>query len=94
MHRPTAVNLKNILKQLNFVLKNNLSYPKETSEFFKGRVEDGNLEDYKQDSILEYIKNGIEISLPLKSLDDFNDEFSLDVKKIPKECDKIIIKIY
>ena len=55
-------------KAVKFCIENGLSYPKETSEFFKGKVGGDDLEDIQPSSILKYIENGVEI--PLKTTGD------------------------
>lgn len=78
------------LKAVKFCIENKLSYPKETSDYFKGAIEsDGDLEDYDSEYVLEYIENGFELDLPLEE-----DQCSavLNVKDIPKDAKKIIIE--
>lgn len=76
---------------VKFCIENELSYPKETSEFFKGKIEDGDLEDYSRDYLLEKIENGLEIELEIKV--DENYYKVINVKDIPKECEQIIIEV-
>lgn len=79
-------------KAVQFCLENDLSFPKETSDFFKGRFEGGNLEHYDPKWIVDYIKNGIEIEIPMQK--DYNMQvFTIDVTKIPPEVDTIIVKM-
>lgn len=73
-----------------FCIENELSFPKETSEFFKGKVEGHDLEDIVTDSIIDYIKDGIEVNLP-KTGSEW--EIRLQVSDIPKEVDEIIISL-
>jgi hypothetical protein len=80
------------LKAVKFCIENDLSFPKETSEFFKGKVGGDNLEDIKRDCILSYIENGVEVFMNLTSyMEDFQ-EFHIKVSDIPKEASLIIIK--
>lgn len=75
-----------------FCIENDLSYPKETSEFFKGKCGGDNLEDIKKECILDYIQDGVEIPLDthrnLKTK-----ETIIKVSEIPKEVDEIVVKI-
>lgn len=82
---------KKHLKAVKFCIENDLSYPKETSEFFKGKVSDGyGLEDITRDSILEYIENGV--SVPLKTHGDENgNEIRIKISDIPSEVDEIVV---
>lgn len=79
-------------KAVKFCLENSLSYPKETSEFFKGKVGGDDLEDIIDDSILEYIENGIEVDLKTSG-DVFGNEIRFNVSDIPKSADEIIVKL-
>jgi hypothetical protein len=79
-------------KAVNFCIENNLSYPKETSEFFKGKVGGENLENIRTDHIIEYIKNGVEI--PLKTTrDKYVNAIRIKVSEIPPEVDLIIVSL-
>ncbi len=77
---------------VKFCIENELSYPKETSEFFNGKVNGSdNLEHYSARSILEQIKNGLE--LPLKMKSQHGDEIRIKVSDIPKEADELVITL-
>lgn len=76
---------------VKFCIENGLSYPKETSEFFKGNVGGDDLEDINTEYILEYIENGIE--LDLKQTQVHECEIRIKVSDIPKEADLIIVKL-
>ena len=41
---------------VKFCIENELSFPKETSEFFKGKLGGDDLEDIKPEAILGYLK--------------------------------------
>ena len=77
-------------KAVKFCIENGLSYPKETSEFFKGKACGYDLEDIQQSSVLEYIENGIEI--PIKTTGD-DCEIRFNVSDIPKGVDEIIVSL-
>ena len=78
------------LKAVKFCIENELSFPSETSEFFKGKVGGDDLDDIKADCILEYIENGIEVPLKIGG----NEwEKNINVSEIPKEVDTIIVKL-
>jgi len=75
-----------------FCIENELSFPKETSEFFQGKVDNSNLEDFKRDCIIDYIKNGVEIPLN-RTNDSYRGEIRIKVSDIPKEVDLLIVKL-
>jgi len=77
-------------KAVIFCIENELSFPKETSEFFKGKIGGDNLEDIKPDSILKHIENGIEIKMPFEYE---NGQVFIRVKEIPIGCDVIIARL-
>lgn len=76
---------------VKFCIENELSFPKETSEFFKGKVHGDDLESYHYGPLVEYIENGIAVEL--KFCEDSNYKKIINVKDIPKECEQIIIEI-
>lgn len=69
-----------------FCIKNELSYPIETSNFFKGKIGGDSLEDVKPSSVLKYIENGVEMKMPLEYE---NGKTFIRVKEIPFGCDLI-----
>ena len=75
---------------VNFCIENKLSFPKETSEFFKGKLGGNDLEDIKPEYIIGYIKNGVEV--PLKTICEFH-SCRIKVSEIPPEVDLIIISM-
>lgn len=76
---------------VKFCVENDLSLPKETSEFFKGNVHGDSLEDLRKESWLENIEDGI--SVPLIFTDDYEWERRIKVSEIPKEVDEIVFKM-
>jgi len=86
-----SVEFKKHYNAVKFCIENELSYPKETSEFFKGKVGGDNLEDISSKSILEYIKNGI--SIPLEMHEDDEGKIIINTSDIPPEADEIIISL-
>ncbi len=78
-------------KAVEFCIENRLSFPKETSEFFKGRVHDADLEDYQQEYLLDIIKDGIVVNIPLHSDDEY--KYVINTNEIPKEVEQIIIEL-
>jgi hypothetical protein len=82
------------LKAVKFCIENGLSYPKETSEFFKGKCGGDNLEDIQLHHVLSYIENGVEITLPITGKSE-GDVYvrRIKVADIPKEVDEIIISL-
>ena len=78
-------------KAVKFCLENELSFPKETSEFFKGKVDGNDLEDLKSEYILKYLENGIEVPLEFEEKYDFY--YRIKVSKIPSHVDEIIVSL-
>ncbi len=76
---------------VKFCIENELSFPKETSEFFKGKVGGEDLEDYHYGNLLSYIKNGVKIDLKFEEEEDYR--VIINVRDIPSECDQIVIEI-
>jgi hypothetical protein len=77
---------------VKFCIENGLSYPVETSAFFKGRVDGDDLEDFEGDeSILESIENGIAIPLKLHKPNEWT--IKIKVSEIPVGVDTIIATI-
>lgn len=75
------------LRAVKFCIMEKLSFPKETSKFFKGKVGGDDLEDIAYDSILEYIEHGI--SIPITGRYEAG-KIVIEVKDIPKEADILI----
>lgn len=80
---------------VKFCIENELSYPKETSEFFKGKIHGtvfDDLEDISNEYILEYIQNGIEV--PLKTTGNkWGNEIRIKVSEIPSSVDEIVVSL-
>jgi hypothetical protein len=81
---------KKHLEAVEFCIERNLSFPKETSEFFKGKVGGEDLEDIRSECILDYIENGVEI--PLVTIRQRN-EIILKTVDIPKEVVEIRVTL-
>ena len=77
---------------VKFCIENGLSFPKETSEFFKGKLGGDDLEDIKTDCIIDYIQNGVEVDLKT-TVPQWRDEIRIKVSEIPSEVDLIIVKL-
>ena len=75
---------------VKFCIENELSFPKETSEFFKGKVCGDDLEDINSDAILKHIENGVQMKIPLEYE---NGKVFIRVKEIPVGCDLIIAEL-
>lgn len=71
-------------------VKHGLSFPKETSEFFRGKICGENLEDFQPHIILEELENGVYIPFDVS----YNEkgETIIDVTSLPKELESIIVK--
>ena len=59
----TNPEFKKHLKAVEFCVENELSFPKETTEFFKGKVDGNDLDSILPEYIVDYIENGIEIPM-------------------------------
>ena len=72
-------------------IENEIDFPEETKEFFKGKV-DGlyDLNEVQRSVILKGIENGIEVNLPTYGS---NDYYKIKVADIPKEVTDIIISL-
>ena len=79
------------LNAVKFCLENELSFPKETSEFFKGKLGGDDLEDIKRNCILIYLENGIEVPLNVDAR--YQDRIIIKVSEIPLNVDEIVISI-
>lgn len=79
------------LKAVEFCIENELSFPKETSEFFKGRVHGEDLESYRPEVLLNHIRNGVKVRIPTSE----NGQFGriIDLSNIPEGVDSILIEI-
>lgn len=77
-------------KAVQFCIENDLSFPKETTEFFKGKVGGEDLDVIRRDCIINYIKDGVEVNLKVTG-DSW--EKRIKVSDIPKEVDVIIITL-
>ena len=93
--------LKKHLEAIKFCLKNDLSLPNETLNYLvknheecKDSVEfdihDENDRDWLL-NIYEDLEKGIKVKLPFEEINEW--EYKLNIKKIPKEVDYLIIKI-
>ena len=82
---------KKNLEAVKFCIQNHLSFPKETSEFFKGKLAGDDLEDINPDSILKYIENGVEVDMTFRYFK--SSEVHINVSEIPKEAEVIIVKL-
>ena len=50
-------------KSVKFCIENELSFPIETVNFFKGKNDCGDLDDYEREYLLEMIKDGVEVPM-------------------------------
>ena len=95
-------------KAVKFCIENGLSFPKETSSFFNGKLGRYDLEDINTEYILKYIERGVEVPLktiinnyiergvevPLKTIvNNGGDEITIKVSEIPIDVDIIVIKL-
>ena len=78
---------------VKFCIENGLSYPKETSDFFKGKIHGDDLEDISNEYILEHIQNGVEVPLNTTG-DKWGNEIRIKVSEIPSSVDEIVVKLF
>lgn len=78
------------LRAVKFCIENELSFPKETSEFFKGRLDGSNLEDISKEYVLQHIVDGVQVPIKIHGTDYVQ---RIKISEIPKEVDEIIIKL-
>lgn len=76
---------------VKFCIENQLSFPKETSEFFKGKLGGDDLEDIKPEAILGYLENGVSVEMPFRYFR--GSEVHIKVSEIPKEVSLIVVKL-
>jgi len=88
----TNPEFKKHLKAVEFCVENELSFPKETSEFFKGKIDGGDLESIIPEHVFEYIENGVEVSLDYTTAK-VGKEARIKVADIPKDAVEIIVRI-
>ena len=79
-------------KAVQFCIENQLSFPKETSEFFKGKVGGDDLEDYSGDYLLKKLENGVEVKLNLVRGNSW-EGIKIKVSEIPSGVDEIIVSL-
>ena len=78
-------------KSVSFCIENDLSYPIETVNFFKGKIDGGDLDDYDKDYLLEMISNGVEV--PMRHTNLNFSEIRILVSDIPPSVDELVIKL-
>ena len=77
---------------VQFCVKNELSYPEETVEYFKGCFDGDDLDDINRNSIIGYVVHGRQIDLPITNIN-YGNEIHINVKDIPEGTETIIIKM-
>ena len=76
---------------VEFCIENDLSFPVETFEYFKGQVEGGDLDDYDNDYIIELLSNGISVDMPVIDVNEC--EKRIKVSDIPEGTDEIVFTL-
>ena len=76
---------------VKFCIEKELSFPKETTEFFRGKIDGEDLEDIKPDSILDYLGNGVSVNMHFEYLSEY--EVQIKVSEIPSGVDLIVVKM-
>lgn len=77
---------------VKFCILHKLSFPKETSEFFKGHMGGDDLEDVTDRYIMSILENGIELDLK-STADSFGNEIKVMVSDIPAEAEYLIVRL-
>lgn len=80
-------------KAVKFCTENGLIYPKETIEFFKGKVGSDDLEDIVPDAVLKHIENGVQVEFKANG-DYYGNQIRFNVSDIPKGVDEIVVSLY
>lgn len=88
---PDNPEFKKHYNAVKFCIENELSFPKETSEFFRGKVDTCNLEDMNRDFILEIIENGVEV--PVVHSNYNYHEIRIKTSDIPSNVSELVIKL-
>lgn len=76
---------------IKFCIENELSFPIETSEFFKGKIDGGDIEDLKRNKMLTYLENGIEVPLVKHIKNGY--EIHIKVSEIQDHVDLIVVTL-
>jgi hypothetical protein len=79
-------------KAVHFCITNDLSFPIETSEFFKGKINGDSLEDFKKEALLNQIRYGFEVKIP-QNCNKTLGEIWINTKDIPSTVTEICVKI-
>lgn len=81
------------MNAVKFCVDNNLSFPKETTEFFDGKINGYSLEDFENP--YDIVKNGISENIKYKKVTVKNGvEVHIKVANIPPNIDTIIFGQY
>ena len=78
-------------KAVKFCIENDLSYPKETSKFFKGALDGEDLEDIRNDFVLDYIQYGISVDISDLVRTDDKGRKLITLSELPDNVDRIVI---
>lgn len=91
--QPDNDEFKKHLEVLQFCYDKGVSCPKETTEYFKGKIDGDDLEDYDYDYALERLENGLSVDIDDAVDGDvmYDDGATIDLRKLPKGVD--IIKV-
>lgn len=77
-------------KAVKFCIENELSFPIETTNFFKGKIDFADLEDFDRKYLLDMIVDGVEV--PVKHTNINFSEIRIKVVDIPASVDELVIK--
>jgi 16S rRNA C967 or C1407 C5-methylase (RsmB/RsmF family) len=77
-------------KAVGFCIENDLSFPAETSAFFKGKIGGGDLESVIPAALMKHLENGIVVDMPVE-----NNGYQaiIKVSDIPAGVDLIMVKL-
>lgn len=79
-------------ESVQFCIERELSFPKETVEFFKGKIEEEDLESFNRKDLLDKIRYGFDVKIPQhynKSIG----QIWINTKDIPSYVSELCIKL-
>lgn len=90
-HSKESEEFKKHLKVVKVCIETNVSFPKETFDFFKGKVHgEYSLDELQPHAVIEGIENGIQADLKIHEGKDYRR--IIKVSEIPKGVDEIHIR--
>lgn len=78
---------------LEYCLSKGLTPPKETLEFFDGKLDGCGVLDLQPESALSIAKKGLGVDIGSAITEIAEDEIHIDISMLPENTEKIIVKI-